>query len=78
MIDKIYIKNLNKIFKNRQVYLIDGNHDAELKFKEKIHAIFKESLKLENFNFIHIKNFKNINNLFEFSGTFSSKSYNYL
>ena len=27
MIDKIYIKNLNKIFKNRQVYLIDGNHD---------------------------------------------------
>lgn len=73
MIDKIYIKNLNKIFKNRQVYLIDGNHDAELKFKESIHAIFKESLRLENFNFIHIKNFKTINNLFEFSGHFHPK-----
>ena len=73
IIDKIYIKNLNKIFKKREVIFIDGNHDAELKSKEKIDAIFKDSLKLDNFNFTHIKNSKIINNLFEFSGHFHPK-----
>lgn len=73
IIDKIYIKNLNKIFKKREVIFIDGNHDAELKSKEKIDAIFKDSLKLSNFNFTHIKNSKIINNLFEFSGHFHPK-----
>ena len=73
LIDNIYIKNLNKIFKKREVIFIDGNHDAELKSKEKIDAIFKDSLKLDNFNFTHIKNSKIINNLFEFSGHFHPK-----
>ena len=73
IIDKIYIKNLNKIFKKREVIFIDGNHDAELKSKEKIDATFKDSLKLDNFNFTHIKNSKIINNLFEFSGHFHPK-----
>lgn len=73
LIDNIYIKNLNKIFKKREVIFIDGNHDAELKSKEKIDAIFKDSLKLSNFNFTHIKNSKIINNLFEFSGHFHPK-----
>ena len=73
IIDNIYIKNLNKIFKKREVIFIDGNHDAELKSKEKIDAIFKDSLKLDNFNFTHIKNSKIINNLFEFSGHFHPK-----
>ena len=73
IIDKIYIKNLNKIFKEREVIFIDGNHDAELKSKEKIDAIFKDSLKLDNFNFTHIKNSKIIDNLFEFSGHFHPK-----
>ena len=73
IIDKIYIKNLNKIFKEREVIFIDGNHDAELKSKEKIDANFKDSLKLDNFNFTHIKNSKIINNLFEFSGHFHPK-----
>ncbi len=73
LINKNYIANLNKIFKNIEVYLIDGNHDAELRFKEKINANFKESLKLNNFNFIHIKNSKILNNLFEFSGHFHPK-----
>ena len=73
IIDKIYIKNLNKIFKEREVIFIDGNHDAELKSKEKIDAIFTDSLKLDNFNFTHIKNSKIINNLFEFSGHFHPK-----
>ena len=73
IIDKIYIKNLNKIFKEREVIFIDGNHDAELKSKEKIDATFKDSLKLDNFNFTHIKNSKIINNLFEFSGHFHPK-----
>ena len=72
-IDNIYIKNLNKIFKKREVIFIDGNHDAELKSKEKIDAIFKDSLKLDNFNFTHIKNSKIIDNLFEFSGHFHPK-----
>ena len=74
LIDNIYIKNLNKIFKKREVIFIDGNHDAELKSKEKIDAIFKDSLKLDNFNFTHIKNSKIINNLFEFSGHFHPKT----
>ena len=73
LIDNIYIKNLNKIFKKREVIFIDGNHDAELKSKEKIDATFKDSLKLDNFNFTHIKNSKIINNLFEFSGHFHPK-----
>ena len=73
IIDKIYIKNLNKIFKEREVIFIDGNHDAELKSKEKIDATFKDSLKLDNFNFTHIKNSKIIDNLFEFSGHFHPK-----
>ena len=73
IIDKIYIKNLNKIFKEREVIFIDGNHDAELKSKEKINATFKDSLKLDNFNFTHIKNSKIIDNLFEFSGHFHPK-----
>ena len=38
-----------------------------------IDAIFKDSLKLDNFNFTHIKNSKIINNLFEFSGHFHPK-----
>ena len=73
IIDKIYIKNLNKVFKKREVIFIDGNHDAELKSKEKIDATFKDFLKLDNFNFTHIKNSKIINNLFEFSGHFHPK-----
>ena len=73
IIDNIYINNLNKIFNKREVIFIDGNHDAELKSKEKIDAIFKDSLKLDNFNFTHIKNSKIINNLFEFSGHFHPK-----
>ena len=73
IIDNIYINNLNKIFNKREVIFIDGNHDAELKSKEKINATFKDSLKLDNFNFTHIKNSKIINNLFEFSGHFHPK-----
>ena len=38
-----------------------------------IDATFKDSLKLDNFNFTHIKNSKIINNLFEFSGHFHPK-----
>ncbi|MBD22364.1 MAG: hypothetical protein CL572_01700 [Alphaproteobacteria bacterium] len=73
VINNSHIKKINKIFKNIEVYLIDGNHDAELKFKEKINAFFKESLKLGNFNFKHIKDTQNVNNLFEFSGHFHPK-----
>ena len=58
LISKNNIRNINKIFKNIEVYLIDGNHDSKLESKEKINANFKESLKLKNFNFIHIKNSK--------------------
>ena len=73
IISKNYIKNLNKVFKNREVFFIDGNHDAKLEYKEKINVIFRESLKLDNFNFTHIKNSKNLKNLFEFSGHFHPK-----
>ena len=55
-ISKNNIRNINQVFKNREVYFIDGNHDSKLESKEKINVIFKESLKLKNFNFIHVKN----------------------
>ena len=73
IINRNYLQRLNKIFKNKEVYLIDGNHDVNLKKKEKVNAIFKKSLKLNNFKFIHIKNSKIIKNLFEFSGHFHPK-----
>ena len=73
IISKNYIKNLNKVFKNREVFFIDGNHDAKLEYKENVNVIFRESLKLDNFNFTHVKNSKNLKNLFEFSGHFHPK-----
>ena len=73
IIGENHIKILNELFKNREVYLIDGNHDAKLKCKEKLNTIFKESLILNNFNFTHIKNSQNIKDLFEFSGHFHPK-----
>ena len=73
MINTCYVESLNKIFKNIDVFLIDGNHDNELKFKEKINANFEKSLTLDNFNFTHIQNSKILKNFFEFSGHFHPK-----
>ncbi len=68
-----YINTINSLLDKIDITWIEGNHDSNLLFKDKIQGNFKNFYKLKNFKFVHSKSKINEVNIFEFSGHYHPK-----
>ena len=71
--ERKYVNIINNILHKIDIIWIEGNHDSNLLFKDKIQGNFKNFYKLENFKFVHSKSETNELNIFEFSGHYHPK-----
>ena len=68
-----YVYIINNLLRKVDITWIEGNHDSNLLFKDKIQGNFKNFYKLKNFKFVHSKSEINEFNMFEFSGHYHPK-----
>tara|TARA_Y100000022_G_C13230709_1_gene367192 strand:+ start:818 stop:1486 length:669 start_codon:yes stop_codon:yes gene_type:complete len=68
-----YVYIINNLLRKVDITWIEGNHDSNLLFKDKIQGNFKNFYKLKNFKFVHSKSQIDEVNLFEFSGHYHPK-----
>ena len=68
-----YVYIINNLLRKVDITWIEGNHDSNLLFKDKIQGNFKNFYKLKNFKFVHSKSVIDEVNLFEFSGHYHPK-----
>ena len=68
-----YVYIINNLLRKVDITWIEGNHDSNLLFKDKIQGNFKNFYKLKNFKFVHSKSLIDELNLFEFSGHYHPK-----
>ena len=68
-----YVYIINNLLRKVDITWIEGNHDSNLLFKDKIQGNFKNFYKLKNFKFVHSKSLIDEVNLFEFSGHYHPK-----
>ena len=68
-----HIDIINNLFYKTDVTWIEGNHDSNILFKNKLVGSFKNFYKLKNFKFVHSKSEINEVNIFEFSGHYHPK-----
>ena len=68
-----YVNTINNLLHKIDITWIEGNHDSNLLFKDKIQGNFKSSYKLKNFKFVHSKSEIDEVNTFEFSGHYHPK-----
>ena len=71
--ERKYVNIINNLFHKINITWIEGNHDSNLLFKEKIQGNFKNFYKLKNFKFVHSKSEIDELNIFEFSGHYHPK-----
>ena len=71
--ERKYVNIINNLLHKIDIIWIEGNHDSNLLFKDKIQGNFKNFYKLENFKFVHSKSETNELNIFEFSGHYHPK-----
>ena len=71
--ERKYVNIINNLLHKIDITWIEGNHDSNLLFKDKIQGNFKNFYKLENFKFVHSKSETNELNIFEFSGHYHPK-----
>ena len=72
-IKKKYVNAINSLLDKIDITWIEGNHDSNLMFKDKIQGNFKNFYKLKNFKFVHSKSEINEVNIFDFSGHYHPK-----
>ena len=70
---KKYVNIINNLLHKIDITWIEGNHDSNLLFKNKILGSFKNFHKVNNFKFVHSKSEINKTNIFEFSGHYHPK-----
>ena len=71
--ERKYVNIINNLLHKIDITWIEGNHDSNLLFKDKIQGNFKNFYKLENFKFVHSKSEIDELNIFEFSGHYHPK-----
>ena len=71
--ERKYVNIINNLLHKIDITWIEGNHDSNLLFKEKIQGNFKNFYKLKNFKFVHSKSEIDELNIFEFSGHYHPK-----
>ena len=68
-----YINIINNLFHKIDITWVEGNHDSNILFKNKLTGNFKKFHKLKNFRFVHSKSEINEVSIFEFSGHYHPK-----